>query len=136
MTRYFLSLLFCLFSIIVKKQQAGLSGIYYSAWAETIWTYDFDSSNIFVFKSSGHFGNTSTIGEYHLSGDSIFIKAFPKERQTDSDFIALTDTLLKDGDSCIIDLSLGYDYCKVNPNNDTIYHSRQRIKLNGDLVAP
>lgn len=136
MTRHLIAFILFPCYLMGQNQQSKPNGTYYGLWAETIWTYVFNTNNTFSFKSSGHFGYTNTVGQYSLSGDTIFLKSFPKTRQTDSNFIMLTDTLLTDGDSCIIDLSLGYDYCKLKHNNDIIYQSRQRIKSKGEMRNP
>ncbi len=41
-----------------------------------------------------------------------------------------------EGDSCIIDLSLGYDYCKSKNNEINIHQSRQRKKGKSEARKP
>ena len=76
------------------------------------------------------------MGKYRIAGDTVIITAFPKELQVDSSYLAITDTLLLDGDSCIIHYSIGYDYCKLKENQDEIRHSRERRKSRYEFRKP
>jgi hypothetical protein len=124
------------FSLLGQNPNRDIRGVYVGRWATTQWTYVFAEGNIFTFNTAGHFGFTNTMGKYHLSGDTIFLKSFPKEQQKDTDFLSFSDTLIIDGDSCIIDLSLGYDYCKGKRNEFIIHESRQRIAGKSEARKP
>lgn len=103
-----------------QSSRKVIKGKYSGWWADTYWTYTFDKKNIFHFLTRGHYGNSSTVGKYLISGDSIFIKAFPTAKTF------LIDTLLIDGDSCIIELSTRYDYCKKKRSQKIPHESRKR----------
>lgn len=129
-------LIFLPLSLLGQSSKKNITGIYVGWWGTTQWTYIFDKENTFIFNTAGHFGFTNTKGNYHLSGDTIFIKSFPKEQQKGKNFLSLNDTLISDGDSCIIDLAVGYDYCKGTDNKSTIHPSRQRIKNKSEARKP
>jgi len=112
-------------SIIGQSHTKNISCNYYGWWADTRWEYIFSKNNNFIFNTGGHFGNTHTMGIYHFSGDTIFLLPFAKEKQTDSGYLYLKDSLLIEGDSCVIQLSTGYDYCKGKQRELFIQHSRK-----------
>lgn len=106
------------------QKKKSVSGVYMGWWGDTQWIYHFDNNNTFLFDISGHFDVSKTLGSYYISGDTLFLKSFPKEFQPDSNFNNINKQLLLDGDSCIVDLQLHYDYCK--PKSEEIYMSRTR----------
>jgi hypothetical protein len=136
MVKTFFLLTLLPFSLLGQNSSKNITGVFVGRWASTEWIYVFDKDNTFTFNTSGHFGFTNTAGQYRLSGDTIFLKSFPKEQQKDSNFLQINETLIIDGDSCIIDLSLGYGYCKRKNNGFIIYQSRQRIKNKNEARKP
>jgi hypothetical protein len=85
-----------------------IEGVYQGWWARTNWTYEFKDNNEFIFNSTGHGGFDTVKGSYIIKGDTIVLNS-PK---SDSTLAFENEQLIIDGDSCIIDLSLRYDYCK------------------------
>jgi len=122
-------LLFCSPAVFGQSKSKSIIGTYSGYWGDSRWTYVFNNDNSFRFSTTGHVGFTSTIGEFQLFRDTILLISFPKDKQSDSSFITLKDKLLIDGDSCIIDLTFGYDYCRENPDKQFIHRSRKRIKI-------
>ncbi len=112
------SLLWC--TAFASPKPPNLSGVYNGFWATTHWQYQFWEDGNFLFKSLGHFGNTYSYGIYTISNDTLTISTFD-DWEVD---IALVDTTIHDflrfnhnqfiidGDSCIIDMNIRYDYCK------------------------
>ncbi len=119
-----------------QKPNKRVKGIYVGWWGTTQWTYIFDTDTTFTFNTAGHFGFTNTVGQYHISGDTLFLISNPKKLQKDTNALILNDTLMIEGDSCIIDLSLGYDYCKSKNNEINIHQSRQRKKGKSEARKP
>lgn len=86
------------------------SGEYNGYWAETIWQYKFYANNEFEFKCEGHYGFVESRGTYEKKQDSLFLIPL------DSSLIkqgVVNSLYIIDGDSCIIDYKLKYDYCKT-----------------------
>ncbi|MGB0868307.1 MAG: hypothetical protein ACPGSD_01805 [Flavobacteriales bacterium] len=109
----YILVLFLFISVIVKGQNT-IKGNFKGWWASTSWEYEFKENNTFTFKSLGHFGNTFTSGKYKMIGDTIFLNS-KKTRNILNNSIELNDKkLLIDGDSCIIDFYLRFDYCNSN----------------------
>ena len=116
-------------SIKVKAQanNKSINAMYAGWWGDTNWIYYLKSDNTFLFDINGHFDFSKTIGSYTIVGDTLFLKSFSKEKQIDSNFNKIDSKFLVDGDSCIIDLILKYDYCK--PKSSLIPVSRERTLL-------
>ena len=95
----------------------NIEGTYQGWWARTLWTYEFNSNNQFKHFTSGHFGVDTLLGTYALSGDTIILSSLKSDSEIQNNFV-----LLIDGDSCIIDLTLRYDYYK----NGNTYNSKKR----------
>ena len=114
-------------SLIGQKTETKIAGEYEGSWAMSFWFYAFKKDNTYQFETHGHFGNSTTIGEYNISGDTLYLKPFTIEKQKNKSFIPSRDTLLLDGDSCIVNISLGYDYCKKKKTDNFIHNSRKRF---------
>ena len=78
------------------------------------WTYSFKKNMIFSCSTAGHYGYFTATGKFSISGDTIYIKSSEKRNKKSNHFMAITDTLLIQGDSCLIDLSRQYKYCKID----------------------
>ena len=102
-----------------------ITGEYFGAWARSRFVYSFTKDNTFSFTTAGHIGNSKTLGTFSISGDTIFLTPYPKEKQKGA--YSTNQTLLIDGDSCIIELSVGYDYCKQTKKEKYIYNSKRRL---------
>ena len=124
---------------MTDKNNRTLQGDYYGSWARTTWEYHFNKDNSFSFKSNGHFGNTRSIGKYSVTGDTLILNSILSDTTDRKGFYNFkNEKFLIDGDSCIISLSTGYDYCKthlteskIENSNDviwTIEPSRKRIE--------
>jgi len=121
--KFYLSL-FLFFGTAFAGNKQSLSGEYMSLWGETLWTYKFETNGNYVFTTSGHFGDSKTIGSYRFRNDTVFLMALPASKQPDPKSYFRTDTLFKLSDTCFVDLSLGYEYCKTK--GSTIMASRKR----------
>jgi len=103
----------------------NITGKYFGAWARSRFTYSFAKDKTFSLITAGHFGNTKTVGTFSISGDTIYLTPYPKEKQKDKYALNSNQILLIDGDSCIIELSVGYDYCKQS-RKEKYFHSSNR----------
>ncbi len=112
-----------------QKEQKKIEGIYQGYWADTYWEWSFWDNNKFHFSTRGHFGFTDTDGSYFIKNDTIYVTSYPKSKQYTNESMPINETLLIDGDSCIIDPSVKYDYCKQKQGSQSFYMSRER-KLN------
>jgi hypothetical protein len=106
-----------------QVQQHILAGSYHGSWARTVWSYTFNSDNTYQYETNGHFGNTYTTGKFEILNDTVFLSPYPKEQQRNELYYHHKDTLLIDGDSCLIQISLRYDYCKRKKSDRFIIHS-------------
>ncbi|MDF1697751.1 MAG: hypothetical protein P1U56_18030 [Saprospiraceae bacterium] len=93
-----------------ESKNDKFSGEFNGFWAETVWHYKFYSNNKFEFKCEGHFGFIKSKGIYERRQDSLFL--MPNDT-TLAKYGVVNALYLIDGDSCIIDAELKYDYCKT-----------------------
>lgn len=93
-----------------EQKPNSLEGKFTGAWASTRWTYKFYSNHNFDFKSEGHFGFVEAQGKYRRVGDSLFLTINEKSLIQSG---VVNPIFLIDGDSCIIDDYLRFDYCKT-----------------------
>lgn len=105
---YTLSLIFFLYSCFSSNNNDSFSGTYLGYWAETQWMFKFYNDNTFKRISEGHFGDTKVTGNYKINSDTIEI--FPRHEKS---YGSINRFYIIDGDSCIIDIDLRYDYCKL-----------------------
>lgn len=115
------------------KSDKKITGYYAGSWARTSWEYKFYDNNTFWFKSSGHFGNMFSSGQYSINQDTLVLNSFATDTIKKKVFYNFKgDKYLIDGDSCIVDLQTGYDYCKIQTPVDIniwmVRASRQRLK--------
>jgi hypothetical protein len=96
---------------------------YSGTWGDTWWKFDFRKDGTFTRTPRGHYGNSPMSGRYAIKGDTIRIL----EGYAESDG-TITRYYLLDGDSCIIDTDLRYDYCVVNVTDETIVIPHSRIR--------
>ena len=82
---------------------------YVSVWGDTWWEFEFTKDNKYKRTSSGHYGNTVVKGRYTIKGDTIILSSGYKNTHG-----TVNKYYLIDGDSCIIDMNLKYDYCTTN----------------------
>lgn len=120
-------------AFLSAKADRKLTGYYAGYWARTSWEYKFYDNNTFWFKSSGHFGNTLSSGHYSINQDTLMLTSVLTDTIKKEVFYKFSeDKFLIEGDSCIVNLQTGYDYCKtqaqVDKNIWTIRASRQRLK--------
>jgi hypothetical protein len=121
-----------LFTNINNQQE--VSGEYIGLWGETIWTYQLNANGSYVYTTSGHFGDIQTFGTYKLSNNTLFLTAKPANKQPDPKRYFMYDTLFRLSDSCIVDLSLGYEYCRMKGKTIRASHKRN-IHLKGMPVT-
>jgi hypothetical protein len=127
MTKRFTFIL-ALFYFINTNAQT-IEGAFEGSWAETVWSFEFSKDNTYKRTSDGHFGNTEVFGKYKINRDTILLTSYENTDGT------ISEKYLIDGDSCIIDINLKFDYCKTKPgkieNNEIIYQPmRQSRKRN------
>jgi hypothetical protein len=95
-----------------------LIGKFISWWGDTDWIYTFDSLGKYEFVTRGHFGFSTT--------NTIYLTAFPKSEQPDSNFYIKNDTLLIETNSCLLDVPLGYEYNIEDTTQKVFYESKRR----------
>ena len=120
-------------TFLSAKSEKKITGYYAGYWAQTSWEYKFYDNNTFWFESSGHFGNTLSSGQYSINQDTLELNSIPTDTIKKEIFYNFKrDKYLIEGDSCIVDLQTGYDYCKtqtiIDKNIWTIRLSRQRFR--------
>jgi len=103
-------LLLFLISCKSEENPNTFSGEFNGYWAETSWHFKFYSNYKFKFKSIGHYGKVESKGEYVRKQDSLFLISVDTNLIRDG---VVNSLYLIDGDSCIIDYKLKYDYCKT-----------------------
>lgn len=108
--RSLIFLILILVSCKTKSKEEFFVGEYNGYWAMTKWNYKFYPNNEFNFMSEGHFGFTESNGKYIRKGDSLFLT--PDSLKL-VEYGVVNPLYLIDGDSCIIDVLLKYDYCKT-----------------------
>lgn len=125
MKHLFLSVIVFPLTLFGQQKSQVLTGKYVGFCARTQWHFTFKNDNTYLFETIGHFGNTNTVGQYNISSDTVFLKPYPIEQQKSKFYYHYIDTLLIDGDSCLIHASLRYDYCK-RKNGDRFFHSSRK----------
>ena len=106
----FLILLSFLISCKTQSNKQIFIGEFNGYWAMTHWSYIFFPNNKFKFKSEGHFGHAESEGKYLRKGDSLLLTPDSLELVK---YGVVNPLYLIDGDSCIIDALMKYDYCKT-----------------------
>jgi hypothetical protein len=126
---FFLAFILCVITLSCTPRpriRRVLSGTFTSYWGSTFWSYTFDSSMRYTYKTNGHFGNSTTQGNYLISSDTIYLTPFPKTQQTDSNFYFPGDTLIVHSDTCLLDIHLGYEHILMNPDQKIFHGSKKR----------
>ena len=91
-----------------------------SGWADTYWRFEFHKDGTFKRFSSGHYGHTVVEGTYKIYGDTLeIIKGYENTSRTVNQYYLL------DGDNCIIDTYLRYDYKTVDTSQHYIVYSNR-----------
>ena len=115
--------LIVLFGCSQLPNPTSIEGTFVGGWAETIWMLEFYKDNTFKITSEGHFGNSTVQGKYRIHSDTIeILSGFEDSDGT------VNRSYLIDGDSCIIDIDLRYDYCR----EDKI--QKQFTEMNGEKL--
>jgi len=104
----------------------NISGTYASLWAETVWTFNFKSNNTYTYSTRGHFGNGTTLGKYKIKKDTVFLTAFPNQKQKDKNGYAKSDTLLIESVQCLIMFPSGYECLFIKNKKEPIENSKRR----------
>lgn len=97
-----------------------------SWWGSTHWTYTFDSSGKYEYTTRGHCCHETTKGTYEIVNNTIYLTAFPKKEQQDSNSYTENDTLLIKSDSCLLSVPLGYEHNIEDTTQKVIYESKRR----------
>ena len=109
-----------------RQSRRLLFGTFTSYWGDTFWSYTFDSSMHYTHQISGHFAHLTTKGNYVISDDTVYLKAFSKSQQPDSNLYFRNDTLIIHSDTCLLDKGLGYEYILNYPPGETFFESKRR----------
>ena len=89
-----------------------------NSWASTYWKFEFHKDGTFKRTSRGHYGNTVVEGTYKIYGDTLeVIRGFENTSRTVNQYYLL------DGENCIIDTYLRYDYKTVDTSQHYIIYS-------------
>lgn len=92
--------------------------VFAGGWASTYWKFEFHKDGTFKRISRGHYGNTVVKGTYKIYGDTLEItKGFENTSRTVNQYYLL------DGENCIIDTYLRYDYKTVDTSQHYITYS-------------
>jgi hypothetical protein len=75
--------------------------------------FDFIDDSTFEYRTEGHFGRTRTKGGYIIINDTIRLRAFPKERQSDVHYFKQMGVLIIKNDSCLREVDSSDSYCKM-----------------------
>lgn len=122
--RHFVFLIVTFLITVTNVTGQSITGTYSSWWASTWWEFRFLMNNTYIRTSSGHYGNTVVNGEYKVSNDTIIlVSGFKNTHGT------VNEKYLIDGDSCIIDIDLKYDYCKTK----TVRQGNEGVALRASL---
>jgi hypothetical protein len=81
---------------------------FYGDWGDTSWEYEFFKGDTFKFECRGHYSVKKAKGTYFVKEDSLFLMINDSTLKRDG---VVNKEYLIDGDSCIIDCQLRYDYC-------------------------
>lgn len=112
--------------VACSSQHNSLTGKYVGNQNGNRLVYIFDKTKTFVFSVSGEF-NGETRGDYIVKGDTLYLVSWPSNKQIDGKkSIIEKEMFLIEGDSCIINLSTHFDYCKVLKQEDWGRQSRKR----------
>jgi len=69
---------------------------------------------MFEFRTQGHFGNSITKENFSLKRDTIILKPYSKEKQTDKSFYFKNmDTLLVTDFTTLTSITGKYRYCRI-----------------------
>ena len=102
-----------IFLVGCDRDKNTLLGQYYGGWSETLWIVTLHEDNRFEYKIEGHIAKQTITGDFTTLSDTLILnsdnKKFTSEGFKDK-------KLLITGDSCLIDLEIGYDYCKSRPD--------------------
>lgn len=108
------------------QRKIRTKGIYATLWGETIWAYQLYPDNTYLYQTSGHFGFTETIGSYRIVADSIYLTAFPAEKQKDRKSHFIADTLLIISKDTLVDRSTRYEHLWRKDLGGSIYAGKKR----------
>ena len=110
-----------------KSQTKFTGGAYAGSHTSSQFVYIFNDDKTFSLSiSGGHFSGDAK-GDYYLKSDTLFIVSWPKDKQpSGKNPVIAKETFLIEGDSCIIGLTYGYDYCKAVKQEDYARQSRER----------
>jgi len=123
---YILVFMLICISKVLAQNSAKLCGIYVGKWGGTTWFYEFKNDSVYLHKTTGRAGGTSTIGTYKISSDTLFLSPYKKSMQRSNHSIIAPDVLILTRDSCLIQLSTRYDYCKSRKGDKVHYKSIKR----------
>lgn len=112
---------------VSKTATSSFEGEFSGIWANTKWTYKFYLNQNFEYKTEGHYGSVEAQGKYLRKEDSLFLIFDSKDTNEPSKLNLL---FLIDGDSCIIDHYLRYDYCKTGNSSKKRLIKYPQIKTN------
>jgi len=97
----------------VQRDSNPITGEYRASWGDTFWELTLTESDKFVFTTDGHFaGPLKTTGYFTRIGDTLYLNS-----QDTIKWTIKNERYLLIGDTCLIELNTGYDYCKNRIND-------------------
>jgi hypothetical protein len=85
-----------------------VNGTYRAFFYETEWNLEI-SGDEFTYLSSGHLGTERPVtGNYKIVGDTLILL---------TDSLYYHNKFLIDGDSCLIEVEMQTDYCRIRPDS-------------------
>lgn len=109
-----------------SSQEKSLTGKYAGNQDRNRIVYFFDKDKTFVLSISGEF-NGEARGDYNIKGDTLSLVSWPPEKQKDGKKAMVEkETFLIGSDSCIINITTHFDFCKIVKQEDWGRQSRQR----------
>jgi len=110
-----------------KSQTQFAGGDFVGNHTSSQFIYAFHKDKTFSLEIlGGHFSGKAK-GNYYVNADTLFMISWPKEKQPSGEKPVIEkEIFLIEGDSCIVSLTYGYDYCKVVNQEDYARQSRER----------
>ncbi len=99
-------------NLLSNKQEPPVTGEFKGFWAATRWTLELRQNNEFKFMSTGHFGRTESSGTFRI--ENQFLELEPEE-ESPMEMVFENFKFRIIGDSCLVDIDHGYDYCLTRP---------------------
>ena len=126
--KYFIIITICFLLLTSCKSQTQFAGgDFVGNHTSSQFIYAFHKDKTFSLDIlGGHFSGNAK-GDYYVKADTLFMVSWPQEKQPSREKPVIEkERFLIEGDSCIVSLTYGYDYCKVVTKEDYARQSRER----------